>query len=602
MRAHCLAAPVALCVVAAVLCATASAEINVQGWYRMGEDDGIVDGSPAAAILAATIGTDAVKVGSGGSFTTDTPGPGSTYALTFSGVESSGTSYWVDPTPYNFGVTNNWGMEAWIKLGNDYTGQVKTIYSNGGWACGMQVSNNQWQGFQTIAPSLLGQWVHTAFVIEDERVTRYINGRELYTSDDTRIMKGTPLWPGVPSSPYETALWIGRANAHSSGFDGAIDEVRVFNFEEGQFAVTDLNLEVAAPVRVGGAGALGDHVLPGDGSTKVIYQQGREITVNGVGTGVIYAGTQDTTLFEGAPDANYGGDELITWDGRKSGAPEAKQLLLRFDDIFGSEAHQIPYGAEIASALLHTTAADAAGGSGRLSMILNVDWDEDTATWNDPGAGDNGTPGIQNDGADCAGGWQPDAAGGGMNIDVKNYGGAPVAWAAGSPNYGWVVYPNDYNEANGIDHYSSEAADMASRPMLTIVYFSPTEIYSWLNIEGYYTCEIDADSLLSDRLLAGDGAGLTSILDLSGATLEVQLLTGALDAGDAWQLVVADRIVGDFSQIILPDIAGIEWDTSGLAAGGDGYLRVVGGEIPEPATLSLVLIGAMGLITRRKRK
>ena len=191
---------------------------------------------------------------------------------------------------------------------------------------------------------------------------------------------------------------------------------------------------------------LGALTVPAAATTNV-YQQGAEITVDNIGTGLIYDGTQDTELRASSAGTNFGSASEITVDGNN---PHA-QALIRFDDIFGNGPGQIPLGSIIHTADLFINVTNN-GGNPSLYR-LTTDWDESTATWNSFGGGVSGTNGIDT-GVDFDEGDQP--------IDVT----AQVQlWAAGTANYGWAFLPTS---SNGIDFDSSEASTIASRPQLSI--------------------------------------------------------------------------------------------------------------------------------------
>ncbi|MCE5327297.1 MAG: PEP-CTERM sorting domain-containing protein [Planctomycetaceae bacterium] len=88
-----------------------------------------------------------------------------------------------------------------------------------------------------------------------------------------------------------------------------------------------------------------------------------------------------------------------------------------------------------------------------------------------------------------------------------------------------------------------------------------------------------------------------AILNLNGAILEVNIFGDGQPVSGAYHLLQADTLVGEFAQIIVPDIDGAIWDLSGLSAGGDGYLRL---SVPEPATLNLLALGGIAMIRRRR--
>ncbi len=138
------------------------------------------------------------------------------------------------------------------------------------------------------------------------------------------------------------------------------------------------------------------------------------------------------------------------------GGPTA--VLLRFDDLIGGGAGQVPPGATVYQALLRLTTSRPGEGAALHRML--VDWSAD-ATWNSLGNG------IQADGVEAE--VQPDlitgAIGAGVvELDVTD---SVQAWAQGASNYGWGLLPSG---PDGWDFWSSSAADESQRPRLFVLY------------------------------------------------------------------------------------------------------------------------------------
>ncbi|WP_181423484.1 Ig-like domain-containing protein [Halomonas heilongjiangensis] len=166
-----------------------------------------------------------------------------------------------------------------------------------------------------------------------------------------------------------------------------------------------------------------------------------------------YAGVVDTFLYEGQPRANRGSQKTLTVDSEDRRGEV--QALVRFDDIFGSGAGQIPLGATILSATLElqtTTSGDGA----RLHRMLQS-W-SDSSTWDSLGNG------IQADGVEAM--VQSDlntgfVAAGTTQLDVTT---SLQAWANGQANHGWAFLPL------GPDGWSFDSAEGSVPPKLIIEY------------------------------------------------------------------------------------------------------------------------------------
>ena len=193
-------------------------------------------------------------------------------------------------------------------------------------------------------------------------------------------------------------------------------------------------------------------------ASLIRFQEGVEITVDGIGTGVIYSGTQDTYL-DGAYNngANAGG---FLWS--------RSVPLIRFDDIFGPTNGFIPVGAQVTSATLtltQTYATNYSTGTIGYYGAVHADqpWDESTATY----ATVLGGNGVQ------------------FGVDVDLLGTLPTqffiapvdvtasltAWALDpSKNNGWA-----FTRTNGgnTGWASSENPTIGQRPVLTVEFTLP---------------------------------------------------------------------------------------------------------------------------------
>ena len=113
-----------------------------------------------------------------------------------------------------------------------------------------------------------------------------------------------------------------------------------------------------------------------------------------------------------------------------------------------------------------------------------------------------------------------------------------------------------------------------------------------------YRMELNGDTLESDviEVLAGP-LNVGSELIVAG-TLELVAMQGSFDVGDTFRILSADQISGAFDDILQPDIGrGLFFDTTRLLTA--GTVTVV---TPEPATLSLLALGGLALLRRRRRR
>lgn len=192
-------------------------------------------------------------------------------------------------------------------------------------------------------------------------------------------------------------------------------------------------LRLPATLLLALAGAL---LAPNSAADTLTFQQG----VGG------YTGLKQTTLFQlgaGASAVN-GGLSVGTWtvDGGNLAYNngEFKHGLIWFDNIFGSNPGQIPFGSLITSATITATYNDFSDSAFAVHRMLQT-WSPATATWN------SFTAGVQADGIEAA-------AAATTTFSNPNSGGAGTynaygtsltddlqLFSSGTPNYGWVVLP-----------------------------------------------------------------------------------------------------------------------------------------------------------------
>jgi hypothetical protein len=199
------------------------------------------------------------------------------------------------------------------------------------------------------------------------------------------------------------------------------------------------------------------------GTAVASFRQG----VNG------YTSAQDTRIRERAQDADTDFSTVdsffVDWAVTGSTPENDEQILMRFDNIIGTNADQIPPGAHIDAAMLDlaTVINNGYGDGGQFFAMLEP-W-QDTNTWNQLG-------GIQADGVKAAStptatagspALDPNVCGGYMSFDVTS---DVQAWSLGSrTNYGWAILPWP-NGADGWGISSAAAAAERDRPQLRVFY------------------------------------------------------------------------------------------------------------------------------------
>lgn len=131
-----------------------------------------------------------------------------------------------------------------------------------------------------------------------------------------------------------------------------------------------------------------------------------------------------------------------------------------------------------------------------------------------------------------------------------------------------------------------------------------------LNITGNYSMGADAELFMdvdvasgtNDRIVAtGDillngSLTIVSTGDYSGDAYEFQLFeSGSKGLNFSEDFFEKINFEGVYDDVYY-------WDVTGLMTGGDGYLRLNYGSVPEPATYVLLLLGAFGIGCLRSRK
>ena len=187
-----------------------------------------------------------------------------------------------------------------------------------------------------------------------------------------------------------------------------------------------------------------------------------------------YVSAHDTRIRATAPDTSGAAlaSAFVDWDVAGTGTDNEDQILIRFDDVFGSNAGQIPPGSQIHAAMLDlaTVIGNGYGDGGQFFAML-APW-QDTDTWNIL------LNGVSADGFEAASNatavagsptLNPNVCGGFMSFEMTP---DVQAWSSGArSNLGWAILPwTGGGDGWGIS--LSESATERERPQLR-VYYTP---------------------------------------------------------------------------------------------------------------------------------
>jgi hypothetical protein len=205
--------------------------------------------------------------------------------------------------------------------------------------------------------------------------------------------------------------------------------------------------------KLAGAALLAAGLIGADAATFISFRDG----VNG------YAGTQDTFITSGNVAVDNSAAATVEIDQEGEGGEFA---LIRFDNIFGSGANQIPPKSKILFASLTLTIVNT-GNDPRVHRML-VPWQE-TNTW------ESMIDGVLADDVEAAA-TEDVTFRANANLAVVPLAVSTLqAWSDGAkPNHGWILLPSG---TDGADFSSSEHGNLGNRPMLTVVWSTVAEPY-----------------------------------------------------------------------------------------------------------------------------
>jgi len=148
--------------------------------------------------------------------------------------------------------------------------------------------------------------------------------------------------------------------------------------------------------------------------------------------------------------------------------------LLRFPNIIGNNAGQIPPGSTIESASLDLTRLTDSDKIAFLSVVSEA-WDEDTVTSaNFP---------------EVSGSTGPVPVGAAGSHDIADITSAVQAWASGTPNWGVRIMAGYSQSTSDQSFYSDDATILSTRPLLTVTFTAPpnaTSHSTWGKVKVLY--------------------------------------------------------------------------------------------------------------------
>jgi autotransporter-associated beta strand protein len=217
-------------------------------WYRLGENDpGAASGLPVANTTTDFAGANHLQQFGGSLYTSAVSTDASNQVASSLGVQLNGSGQYLSTTAVVSAMTNNFGLEAWVKPGPISSTYLCVAYNgdtaNNGWGIVWQGGAFQgWYGNVILFGSgavTPGTWAHVALVRDDGFSTLYVNG--------VPASSPTIFGPKPPTTGF--ALGVRPQMPAVEFFDGAIDEVRVFTFAPGQFTTNEFLLNRTAAER-----------------------------------------------------------------------------------------------------------------------------------------------------------------------------------------------------------------------------------------------------------------------------------------------------------------------------------------------------------------
>lgn len=292
-----------------------------------------------------------------------------------------------------------------------------------------------------------------------------------------------------------------------------------------------------------------------------------------------YSGTFDAYLDGEQINSKFGQDPVIRVDqvkGEGEDTPSVvrpQQGLIRFDNMFGSAANQVPAGSTIFGGFLTVNVTNVSAGADIRFFRMLQDWEEVNATWTDPQG---------NRGSSILNGVTPDDVEASADVDarVPNPGRAGLveipldadtlqAWSNGSlPNYGWSIV----SDSGSLWAFNSSEAFLTGtfRPELTILYTDPVPgdagTFS-LAADDFYVNEDGTTATVTVNRFGGFAAASVNWQLSAGTASLTSDISGATSGTLSF---AANELFKTFTVNITDDVAVEANETLGITLSGSG--------------------------------
>jgi hypothetical protein len=303
-------------------------------------------------------------------------------------------------------------------------------------------------------------------------VTATDNDGGTATSEAVQVTLMDNLPPTITlSAPANAQNFTGSTvalSAVATDSDGTVTKVEFYR------GTTKIGEDLSAPFTFSWTGVTnGAHVITAvatDDDGARASSRAARITVSAPQTLTFQQGTNgytgglDTGLRGAAPSTSLGASSTLTVDGDDSGSQA--QILLRFDNLVGTAASQIPAGATVTSATLTVQVMNQGSGFAVHRMI--APWSE-SSTWNSlvNGVSANGTEAVATPVTSAgANNSSANVTTGSLNLTITS---AVQEWVNGTANQGLVLLPYA-SGSDGVDIYTKEWATLTQRPRLSVTF------------------------------------------------------------------------------------------------------------------------------------